>query len=137
MRRPNLAISDADRPLSRPADCRPPDRDAAAGRDAAAARQDAAPVRLRRARGRAGQRRVEDAGQYDPRIYVAGRADRADAGHVAGLPPHRALVRTRRAARAWLELWPADARALSLRSRPCFREPDDRQLRPALLALRL
>src|SRR3546814_6500360 len=50
--------------------------------------QDAEPVRLRRGGGRAGQRRMANAGEHDARISVAGHSHRPDAGDFARSEEH-------------------------------------------------
>ncbi len=114
-----LELHHRHRPLHLPAGA---DADARGVRDrgiAADARQDAALVRLRGDRRRAGERRVQDAGQPAARICQPRHSAGADAGHPAGLPQAGDLQRARRAARGRPELHPAAARALSA-SRWCW-----------------
>ena len=89
-----LSLATPDRPLSGEADLRAAGRHAGARGDAAAARQDAAAVRFRGQRGRAGQRRLADARQSDPRISRPRHPGRADARHPARLPQAGACPRS-------------------------------------------
>ncbi|CAA9492198.1 MAG: Lipopolysaccharide export system permease protein LptF, partial [uncultured Sphingomonadaceae bacterium] len=131
------AIGNADRPLPRTADRRAAGRHANPRGHAAAAGQDAAPVRFRRVGGRARGGGLADARQPDPRISVAGHSDRAAARHAARVPQARADVGARQPARRRDELRAAAPRTVYVRGRAAAAQLPDRRLRPAARTLRV